>query len=49
MALRHNIPTHLLERNGVDPLASAGGVTALLRAEANWAPGPEAARASQGH
>lgn len=44
MSLRHRVPVHLLDREGgVDPLASAGGVAALLRAEANWA--PEAAKA----
>jgi protein required for attachment to host cells len=38
MALRHRVAVHLFERNGTDPLAPAGGVAALLRAEANWAP-----------
>ena len=49
MALRHRVPVHLFERNGKDPLDRAGGVVALLRAEANWAPDPELAKASQGH
>lgn len=52
MALRHRVPVHLLDRNGrpdPDPLAPAGGVAALLRAEANWAPDAETARASMGH
>lgn len=39
MSLRHRIPVHLLDRDGgIDPLATVGGVSALLRAEANWAP-----------
>lgn len=50
MALRHKVPAHLLRRSdGPDPLARAGGVAALLRAEANWAPDAEVARASEGH
>lgn len=47
MALRHRVPVHLLDRNGDDPLAAAGGVAAFLRAEANWAPaGAEAVSTS---
>jgi protein required for attachment to host cells len=50
MALRHRTPVHLFRRNlPNDPLANAGGVSALLRAEANWAPDPATAQASQGH
>jgi protein required for attachment to host cells len=39
MAIRHRVPVHLC-RPGLkaDPLASAGGVAALLRAESNWTP-----------
>jgi peptide chain release factor subunit 1 len=41
MAIRHRIPVHLL-RSALkdDPLAPAGGVAALLRAESNWAKPP---------
>ena len=52
MALRHHVPVHLFRRgNGgtPDPLAQAGGVSALLRAEANWAPDSTTAKASEGH
>jgi peptide subunit release factor 1 (eRF1) len=48
MSLRHRVPVHLLERNVADPLAGHGGVSALLRAEANWAPDASTARATQG-
>jgi protein required for attachment to host cells len=50
MALRHRIPVHLFRREpATDPIAPAGGVTALLRAEANWAPDKATAEATQGH
>jgi peptide subunit release factor 1 (eRF1) len=50
MALRHRVPVHLFPRDRKDdPLAHVGGVTALLRAEANWAPDKATAQASQGH
>lgn len=49
MAMRHRVPLHLFDRHRPeDPLAHVGGVAALLRAEANWAPDKNAARASQG-
>jgi protein required for attachment to host cells len=50
MALRHRVPVHLFRRNlETDPLDGAGGVSALLRAEANWAPDAATAQASEGH
>ncbi len=50
MALRHRVPVFLFERGLTeDPLARAGGVAALLRAEANWAPDASTAQATQGH
>ncbi|MBX6313480.1 MAG: host attachment protein [Isosphaeraceae bacterium] len=50
LALRHRVPVHLFPRNlKDDPLERAGGVSALLRAEANWAPDAATAQASQGH
>jgi len=50
MALRHKVPVYLFPRgHAPDPLAGAGGVSALLRAGANWAPDPATARASEGH
>lgn len=50
MALRHRIPVHLFDRQRPeDPLASVGGVSALLRAEANWAPDKSTAEATQGN
>lgn len=50
MALRHKVPVELLHReNGDDPTAKVGGVVALLRAAANWAPDPTTAQASMGH
>lgn len=50
MALRHRVPVHLFDHNLTeDPLARAGGVAALLRAEANWAPDSATALATQGH
>ncbi len=51
MALRHRIADVYLfnSNNGKnDPLADAGGVSALLRAEANWAPNGDTAKSSQG-
>jgi len=49
MALRHKTPLHLFPRNlPNDPLERAGGVAALLRAEANWAPDAATAQATQG-
>lgn len=40
MATRHRIPVHLLRPGNPkeDPLAASGGVSAFVRAEANWAP-----------
>lgn len=51
MAMRHEVPVHLINRAPAkdDPLTSANGVAALLRAEANWAPDTASARASEGH
>ena len=50
MAMRHQVPVHVLRATAkTDPLATVGGVAALLRAEANWAPNSGAARASEGH
>ncbi|MEO6810195.1 MAG: host attachment protein [Isosphaeraceae bacterium] len=51
MALRHRTPVHLLRPgpDKSDPLARVNGLAALLRAEANWAPDPVTAQASQGH
>ena len=50
MAMRQRVPVFLLP-NGrrEDPLERAGGVCALLRAEANWAPDRATAEASMGH
>ncbi len=49
MALRHRILVHLFDRRRPeDPLAHVGGVAALLRAEANWAPDKNTAQASKG-
>ena len=49
MALRHRTPVHFIRRGaGQDPLESAGGVAALLYAEANWGPDKATAEASQG-
>jgi hypothetical protein len=38
--MRHRVPVHLVRKNGrkTDPLAPAGGVAALVRAEAHWSP-----------
>lgn len=48
MALRHRVPVYLFPRGlKNDPLANAGGLCALLRAEANWAPNKTTADASQ--
>ena len=52
MALRHRVPMHLFRPNNgnvPDPLDQAGGVSAILRAEANWAPDASTAKASEGH
>jgi peptide subunit release factor 1 (eRF1) len=50
MAVRHRVPVFLLQDQAEnDPLAAFGGVSALLRAEANWAPDAATARASMGH
>jgi protein required for attachment to host cells len=50
MAVRHRVPVFLLQDQAEnDPLAATGGVSALLRAEANWAPDAATARASMGH
>jgi protein required for attachment to host cells/predicted Zn-ribbon and HTH transcriptional regulator len=50
MALRHRVAVHLFRKGpDPDPLAKVGGVAALLRAEANWAPDPATANASEGH
>jgi hypothetical protein len=50
MALRHRVPLHLFRRGpDADPLARAGGVAALVRAEANWAPDAATAQATEGH
>lgn len=49
MALRHRVPAHIFPRDlRDDPLAQAGGLCALLRAEANWAPDKPTAAATQG-
>ncbi|HWE35780.1 MAG TPA: hypothetical protein VG406_04350 [Isosphaeraceae bacterium] len=43
-ALRQRVPLHLYQPGAdADPVASAGGVAAFLRAGANWAPGTVAA------
>lgn len=50
LAMRHRVPVDRLRpQPGDDPLAQAGGVAAILHAEANWAPSKEAALASEGH
>jgi|GEM_PF-1796073 len=40
MAMRHRVPVQLLKSQDTkdDPLAPAGGVSAFVRADANWAP-----------
>jgi protein required for attachment to host cells len=40
MAMRHRVPVRLFRSNGSkdDPLSPAGGVSAFVRAEPNWAP-----------
>jgi protein required for attachment to host cells len=49
LSMRHRVPVHLFHADPKnDPLERAGGVVALLRAPANWAPNTEAARASDG-
>jgi hypothetical protein len=50
LAMRHRVPVSLLHcdpRN--DPVAAAGGVTALLRAGADWAPGAAEPQAAVAH
>jgi hypothetical protein len=50
MALRHRVAVHLFRALPKDdPLQRVGGLSALLHAEANWAPDRELAEASQGH
>jgi hypothetical protein len=51
LALRHRVDVHFFRTHepGKDPLEPAGGVAAMVRAPANWAPDAEAARASEGH
>ena len=50
LALRHRVPVSLIHCDPkYDPIAEAGGVTALLRAEADWAPGTAKAHASALH
>jgi hypothetical protein len=49
-AMRHRVPVEFLRMPAQsDPLEPAGGVVALLRAAANWAPNAELAQASEGH
>lgn len=40
MAMRHRVPVRIFKGNGnkIDPFAAVGGVSAFLRAEANWTP-----------
>ncbi len=52
LALRHRVGVYLIPTDrapDTDPIAKVGGVCALTRAEANWAPDLETAAASQGH
>lgn len=50
LAMRHRISVHRFRPEpNHDPLEHAGGVAAILHAEANWAPNKEAAQASEGH
>lgn len=50
LAMRHRVAVFLFEADRPDdPLAGAGGLCALTRAEANWAPDKATAAASQGH
>jgi hypothetical protein len=50
LAMRHRVPVHLLRVPAKhDPLATTGGVAALLHAEANWAPNTKVAQESEGH
>lgn len=50
LSMRHRIPVHRFRAEpGNDPLERAGSVVAMLRAEANWAPTKDVARASEGH
>jgi hypothetical protein len=50
LAARHRVDVHLFHvKPKHDPLDRVGGVAALVRASANWAPDSEAARGSKGH
>lgn len=50
LSMRHRIAVMRFRTDPTnDPLEKAGGVVALLRAEANWAPTKQTARASEGH
>src|SRR5262249_14815626 len=50
LAMRHQVPVQFLRVAAQsDPVEQAGGVVALLRAAANWAPNAELAQASEGH
>ncbi len=49
LSMRHRVPVHLFHvRPKDDPLERSGGVVALLRAPANWAPNTETVRAGDG-
>jgi hypothetical protein len=46
--MKQRLPVHLFRPGPKDdPLAPAGGVAALLRAEANWAPDGATAQAAR--
>jgi protein required for attachment to host cells len=48
MAMCHRVPVTVLHPDpGRDPLGPSGGVSALLRAEANWAPKTDPSRVSE--
>lgn len=51
LAMRQKVPVFLIGRGSVkdDPMKAYGDVAAFLRAEANWAPDPATAAASEGH
>jgi protein required for attachment to host cells len=50
LSMRHRVPVHLFHASPKDdPIERAGGVVALLRAPANWAPHAKAARGGDGH
>ena len=50
LAMRHRVPVSLFRPPAKgDPLEQAGGVAALLRAAANWAPNAKVAQESEGH